>query len=270
MSLRAERCAFSRAPQKECPITLTNRIPYALQLYTVRDHLQINPASTLRKVKGAGYDCVEIADTVGLELPLFKKLIRDAGLKPVSAHLPYEKVVDDPEGAADYARLFEVDYLVVPAIDRGLTADRAGWVTCGKALGRAGAALRTAGIMLCYHNHAHDFEPVEKVYAIDLLIEGAAPEDLALELDTYWIQYAGLDPAAALEKYYGRCPLLHIKDMAGKSRAFAEIGRGVIHWREIFDKGAAAGVKWFIVEQDTCSGDSIESARISALYLREL
>jgi len=213
-------------------------------LYTVRNHLEINPASTLRKVKGAGYDYVEIADTVGLEQSLFKKLLMDAGLKPVSAHLPYGKVVDDPEGAADYARLFEVDYLVVPLIDRDLTPDRAGWVNCGKAL-------------------------VEDVYPVDLLIEGAAPEDLALELDTYWIKYAGLEPAAALEKYSGRCPLLHIKDMAGKSRAFAEIGRGVMHWPEIFEKGTSAGVKWFIVEQDTCSGDSIESARISALYLRE-
>jgi len=238
-------------------------------LYTVRNHLEINPASTLRKVKGAGYEYVEIADTVGLEPPLFKKLLMDAGLKPISAHLPYAKVVGDPEGAADYARLFEVDYLVVPIIDRDLTPDRPGWTNCGKALGRAGAALRTAGIRLCYHNHAHDFEPVEEVYPIDLLVDAAAPEDLAFELDTYWIKYAGLDPAATLEKYASRCPLLHIKDMAGKSRAFAEIGRGVMQWPKIFEKGASVGVQWFIVEQDTCSGDSIESARISALYLRE-
>ncbi|MCX5772223.1 MAG: sugar phosphate isomerase/epimerase [Candidatus Hydrogenedentes bacterium] len=235
----------------------------------MRNHLEINPASTLRKVRGAGYEYVELAGTVGLEPPLFKKLLSDAGLKPISAHLPYANVVGDPASAADYARLFEVDYLVVPIIDRDLTPDQAGWTNCGKALGRAGAALRTAGITLCYHNHGHDFERVEDVYPIDLLADAAAPENLVLELDTYWIKYAGLDPAATLEKYAGRCPLLHIKDMAGKARAFAEIGRGVIHWPDIFEKGAAAGVRWYIVEQDTCSGDSIESARISAIYLKE-
>jgi sugar phosphate isomerase/epimerase len=245
------------------------RIPYALQLYTVRDHLQINPASTLRKVKGAGYDYVELADTAGLEPVLFKKLLADAGLKPVSAHVPYANIVENTRKAADYARLFGIDYLIVPILDPAMTPDRAGWLACGKALGRASAELKAAGITLGYHNHAREFTPVDGVYPIDLLLEGAAPQTLALELDTYWIKYAGADPAAELEKRGANCPLLHIKDMAPQTRAFAEIGRGVLDWDQIFETGKGAGVKWFIVEQDTCPGDSIESARISALYLKE-
>jgi len=246
-----------------------SRVPYALQLYTVRNHLERNPASTLRKVRGAGYQYVELAGTAGLEPVLFKKLIQDAGLKIISVHLPYEKVVEDTKRALEYARLFGVNYLVVPIIESELTADREGWIECGRALGRAGADLRKSGVRLLYHNHAHEFTLLGDDYPIDLLAAEAAPEDLGLELDTYWIKYAGLEPVAMLEKYAGRCPLLHIKDMAARSRAFAEIGRGVLKWPEIFEKGAATGVEWYIVEQDTSAGDSIDSARVSALYLGE-
>lgn len=244
-------------------------IPYALQLYTVRNHLERNPASTLRKVRGAGYRHVELAGTAGLEPVLFKKLIQDAGLKIISAHVPYEQVVGDPKRSLEFARLFGVNFVVVPIIDSGLTPDRQGWIDCGRALASAGAALRKSGVRLLYHNHGHDFTLLGDDYPIDLLAGEAAPEDLGLELDTYWIKHAGLEPVATLERYAGRCPLLHIKDMAAKSRAFAEIGRGVLKWPEIFEKATAAGVEWFIVEQDTCAGDSIESARTSALYLGE-
>lgn len=57
--------------------------------------------------------------------------------------------------------------------------------------------------------------------------------------------------------------------MAAKTREFAEIGRGILGWRTIFEKAVAAGVEWFIVEQDVCAGDPVQSARISAVYLGE-
>ena len=93
----------------------------------------------------------------------------------------------------------------------------------------------------------------------------------ALELDSYWVQYGGADPVEKLNQYKGRCPLLHVKDMsADASRTFTEVGRGIMDWGAILPAAAKAGVHWFIVEQDTCPGDSLESARISADYMRSL
>jgi len=126
-----------------------------------------------------------------------------------------------------------------------------------------------AGLTLCYHNHAHEFQQFDGQYVLDIVFD-AAP-GLGAELDTYWIKYGGPDPAAYIGKYNGRVPLLHLKDMTGgDDRTFAEMGRGIIEWTPIIEAAVKAGVRWYIVEQDECAGDSLESARISAAFVREL
>ncbi len=77
-----------------------------------------------------------------------------------------------------------------------------------------------------------------------------------------------------------RVPLLHIKDLkpglipttdiSKGGEGFAEVGRGSIDWKRIFSAAPEAGVKHYFVEQDTCPGPPMESARISYKYLQNL
>ena len=55
-------------------------IPFALQLYTVRDHMSEDAAGTLKRVKEIGYDNVELAGTAGLSPAEFKAILDDVGL----------------------------------------------------------------------------------------------------------------------------------------------------------------------------------------------
>ena len=52
------------------------------------------------------------------------------------------------------------------------------------------------------------------------------------ELDTYWIQHGGGDPAAWIRKLKGRADIIHLKDMAmdGRTQLFAEVGEGNLNW----------------------------------------
>jgi len=146
--------------------------------------------------------------------------------------------------------------------------DKASWLKAAADLDRGGAVLHKAGIQLCYHNHAHELEKYDGVTALDLLYENTAPEHLAAEIDTCWIKYGKADIVEWITKCSGRCPLLHIKDMTPNTHpTFAEVGRGIIDWAPVFEAAKAAGAVWYIVEQDTCPGDSLESARISAEFM---
>ena len=89
------------------------------------------------------------------------------------------------------------------------------------------------------------------------------------------------DPVDYMKRYAGGIPLLHIKDMKpglkpttnvieGGDHDFIEVGRGTIDWKRIFAAAPQAGVKHYFVEQDTCDGPPIESARISYEYLKNL
>jgi sugar phosphate isomerase/epimerase len=241
-------------------------LPFALQLFTVRDHLKKNPGETLKKVKHAGYDYVELAGTVGLGDSEFKKLLEDAQLEAMCAHFGLEPLQNEIEGVIETCRLFNLEYAVCP---HAKAEDKAGWVNIAKALDAAGAKLRNAGIQLGYHNHAHEFETFDGEYAFDIIFNTASPENLVLEIDTFWVKYGKADPVAKLNQYSGRCPLVHVKDMApeGEDPVFADLGSGTMDWPPIFAAAKQAGAKWYIVEQDACKGDSLDSAKAGAQFM---
>ncbi|MCX5758149.1 MAG: sugar phosphate isomerase/epimerase [Candidatus Hydrogenedentes bacterium] len=247
---------------------MMGKLHYALQLYTVRDYLEKDVAAGLQKVREAGYGHVEVGGTHGLTEVEFKKQLDNARLRPISMHTGYDDVVGNTPKVIEMANIFGIKYVAIGGIDPKLTPDKAGWQACGQALDAAGARLRAAGIILNYHNHSHEFNRIGEEYPFDILMAAARPENLAAQIDTFWVRYAGLSPAGLIARYSGRCPLLHVKDMLDiKSRAFTEMGNGIIDWREVFDAAAAAGTKWFIVEQDVCAQDSIASAAISAQFM---
>lgn len=244
--------------------------PFALQLYTVRDHMAVNPGETLKQVKKIGYDAVELAGLAGLSPTEFKKRLNEAGLKAISAHVGYEEVASNPGAVIEMAATLGLKYVAVAKIDPALTPDRGGWIKCANVLDAGGAQMRKAGLKLCYHNHAHEFQWLEGQLPLDILFDHAAPENLAAQLDLFWIQYAGSNPVDILQRYSGRCPLVHVKEMLDmKSRAFAEMGEGILKWDLIFKAAEQAGVEWYIVEQDACARDSIDSARISAGFMAQ-
>lgn len=243
---------------------------YGVQLYTVRNLMEKDLPGTLDKVRHAGYEHVEVAGTYGLSNKAFRKRLDDAGLSAVSTHMSFEEVTGNVPGVIEAAHALGAKAVVVPGIDNALTPDGDGWRRCGEALNAAGAQLREAGIHLGYHNHAHEFAAINGKHPLDIMFDAIEPGNVFAELDTFWIRFAGLSPVDVINNYAGRCSILHVKDMAdAKSRAFAEVGRGILPWREILDAAMAGGTRWFIVEQDVCSQDPIKSITISAIFLHE-
>lgn len=242
-------------------------LPYALQLYTVRDHLAKDVAGTLAKVKEAGYDHVELAGFGDATPEAYRGMLDAAGLTAVSCHFGIDEACGSPDRVTDACAAFGLRYAVVPYAS---AEDEAGWLEIARRLDVCGAALRARGIRLCYHNHAHEFTRFSGRYAFDLLYAETKPEHLAAQIDSFWVRHGGEDPAAYIRKYAGRCPLLHVKDRApeGAKPIFAELGRGTMDWDPIFAAAKAAGVQWYIVEQDEASIDSLEAARISAAFMK--
>ena len=106
---------------------------------------------------------------------------------------------------------------------------------------------------------------------MDIIYEKTDPNYFQAQIDVYWVQYAGVDPAAYIRKYPGRCPMIHLKDMEkGPAKAFAEVGNGILDLKEIFAASEEVGVQWYIVEQDTCKRPTLESVKISIDNLRKM
>ena len=246
--------------------------PFALQLYSVRDYCEDDTETALQQVKAAGYDYVEIAGFCGLGVDLFKMMLDTAGLTPVSMHTGFELVVGDPETVVQQANLLGVGYVVVPWLGKEVCTTREQWIMAAESMNAAGEILREAGISLCYHNHNHEFESLGGQTIFDTIFANADADCLKLELDTCWSTVGGADTLGLLKKYAGRTPLVHIKDCkpveSGKPVVFTEVGRGMMDWDSVLPAAKAAGALWYIVEQDESEGDSMESAAISAAFMK--
>jgi sugar phosphate isomerase/epimerase len=254
-------------------------------LYTVREQMKAEPAGTLKAIAGLGYKYVES----GL-LPSLGRAAAAAGLKQTSAYAPTYLLTGNRAAWAGDGELLPESYTwdsaVAEAKGRGLEylvivylmkAERGGkdvYRDLARRLARAGDTCRKAGLGLAYHPHAFEYELVEGVRPIDILLDGTSKDQLGLELDTFWASIAGQDPLKMLQAHAGRVPLVHLKDKAKGTpvqydeakvpkEAFKEVGRGEIDYAAFLPAAAKAGVRYFYVEQDHCAGDPLDSLRVS-------
>lgn len=250
------------------------KYPFGLQLYTVRDHLDRDVRDALHAVREAGYEYVETAGFHGRSPDEFMGMLREAGLTPVSMHVPYETLMHQCDLVVRIAKKYAVSWVVVPWLGPAECPNRDAWRAAGAQLNELGAHFRREGLRLCYHNHSHEFAPLmDGSVPFELLFSAADSENLLIELDICWAALAGMDVCELLQRFTGRCPLVHVKDYTrsqddGMPR-LTEAGRGEMPWRTIFPVASQAGTQWYFVEQDESASDSLESARAGAGFMRE-
>ena len=251
---------------------MAERLPVALQMYTVRDDAARDFHGTIRTVARIGYEAVELAGLGGLSPREARVLLDDNGIRVAGMHAALDALEGNLDGVIEDARMLGSGFVTCPylAEDRRRSADA--YRQVGETLSAIGAKLQEAGLQLCYHNHAFEFDKFDGENGFDLLFAAADPKLVQIELDTYWVQKGGEDPAAYLRRYAGRVPLIHLKDMteAGEQGTFAEVGEGVMDFDAIFAAASVAGGRYYIVEQDVCQRPPLESARISLNNLREM
>jgi sugar phosphate isomerase/epimerase len=240
-----------------------------LQVYTVRQSLSADFVGTLQKVREIGYDAVELCGTGPYSGAQVKEICDDLGLRVAGMHIGLDALERDLAGCITLAHDLGMENLVCPYLPEERRKTRDDWLRTAQALDAMGRQCRKQGMRLSYHNHSFEFVRFDDRYALDLLFEYSSGQNLCSELDTYWVKHGGADPVAYIRKYAGRISILHCKDMAAdRDRSFTEVGSGVLDWNAIHRAAVEAGVEWYCVEQDVCPGDPMDSARISAQFMR--
>ncbi len=273
------------------------KLPVAVQLYSVRDEMAQDLEGTIRKMKELGYDGVEFAGLFDTEPAKIKAICEEVGITPISAHVPYYDMLADPEKVlSDYATI-GCKYVAVPYLTPECRPGTDGWQATVEGIRKIAEAANKLGIELLYHNHDFEFVKLGDDYALDVLYSTVPAELLKTEIDTCWVNVAGEDPAAYVEKYSGRAPVVHLKDFdrgSGKSGnlykligiddeeekeeeeesgfCFRPVGFGEQDFGAILSACEKAGSEWVVVEQDEPSkGETrLQSVEMSREYLRSL
>lgn len=246
-----------------------NKIPLALQLYTVRDETARDFTGTIRRVAEMGYDGVEFAGYGSLTAEELRSLLSEVGLHAYSSHVRLDLLEQQLDQEIAYCKQIGSPYLILPWLAPDMRNEEAIRILAPR-LNEFGKRCREQGITFGYHNHDFEFATQSNgKMLLDLLLSQTDPSLVSLELDIYWAAFAGVSPASVLEQYAGRIPIIHLKDMT-PDRHFAEVGDGTLNLAQLLPVAEKSGTQVFIVENDAPGIPSLDSARRSLINLRQM
>lgn len=247
-----------------------------LNLFSLRDLVQTQKgfAEVLQKVKQMGYSYIQISG-----VPLSSKIIAEesnnAGLPIYLTHSSIDKILNDTEGVMAENAVFGcknigLGYFLPETIcDENKCKD-----TISK-LNEVAIKMKKEGFTFFLHNHHNEFLKYGNQTVIDYILENA-PE-IHFIVDTYWVQYGGVNTVSFLDKLKGKAECIHLKDYKLRPQNnsawcephFAPVGSGTLDFKAIVQAAKKAGTKYFFVEQDDAVDypDPLDQVRQSIDYI---
>lgn len=258
--------------------------------------------NTLRLVKEAGYDGIELNSfmvnptpflvrmlTKAAGMPTGKggnldwsRLTKEANLKVVSLHKDLGSLQRDIKEAVAETRKFETSDIVITGMYRFDYRDKALVDGLCRQLNEVGRKLKEEGITLLYHNHNYEFQKVDgKQTAYDYIIENTDPEYVSFELDSYWPTEAGVCALELMKKLDSRMKLYHINDRGTKlEKAMmtpilksdsCELGYGNMNLEALCEQALAVNVEAVVLEshKNWVEKSPVKSLQLSSKFMNE-
>jgi len=254
-----------------------------IQLYTLRTEAAQDLEGTLKSVKEAGYDGVELAGLYGRSGEEMKALLDKYGLVPISAHIGLNDAEKDD--VLDEYKKIGIKYAVIPMTSKPTDESKDELMSRIK---NAIKRFKAYGFVPGYHNHTYEFEISFGGRLWHDIVMNEIPDAMA-ELDLCWLEVGGGDAVTCINKYRGRAEILHFKDYVGRGKyqkndgtqpavALADeldfdqraAGDGVLDMDGIIKAAKDCGTEWLIIELDNPAKDTtaLECATRSALNLK--
>jgi sugar phosphate isomerase/epimerase len=235
----------------------------AAQLYTVRSSTQTaaDLAATLEKIRAIGYTAVQLSALGPIPPSEVAAMLRDADLVACNTHVPYDRLQNDLDAVIAEHQLWDCRHVAVGSLPAAYRSQgEQGYRQFAREATGIGHKLYEAGLTFSYHNHAFEFQRFGDRTALEMLYAETDANHVQAEIDTYWVQFGGGDPAAWIRRMQGRMPVVHLKDMTiqENTQQMAEVGEGNLNWPAILDACREAGVEWYAVEQDICQTDPFD------------
>ncbi len=251
---------------------------FGVQLYSVRDVLPKDPKGIMTQLGQMGYRQFESYQgnqgfLWGMTPKEMKSFLNDINVKMVSTHFNYGAQANKPgelQKSFDMAAEAGLTYALCPYIGAQKSFDD--WKRIADGFNKAGEMAKKSGVQFGYHNHDYSFRALDGKIPQEYLLANTDPKNVMFELDLCWIDVAGQDTTAHLEKYGKRYELCHIKDykkVNGKP-VQNDLGKGNVDFTSVLKTAMKNGMKYFLVEQEEYPTSPMESMKLDADYMKKL
>ena len=241
------------------------------QFYTIREFCKTleDFDESCKKVKEIGYETVQLSGIGNFKAEEIKPVLDKYGLITICTHRPQKNYLEDIEGEIEFHKTLGCKVCGIGSMP-GFNAQIETINEFVKNYSEVCRILKEHDLIFAYHNHAFEFQKFDGKYAFDIITEGMAADNFKYILDTYWLAYAGINPAKFIKARKGNIACVHLKDLKiieGKP-SYGEVGLGNIEWDEVLDACCEADVEFALVEQDTCEGNPFDSLKLSYDFLK--
>jgi sugar phosphate isomerase/epimerase len=238
--------------------------PVGVQMYSGRKFPPIE--AQFETIARSGFTNIETFGPLYDDVEATKRMLDTHGLTAKSGHFSVAMAESESRKVVEIAKRLSIEVVVAPYLmpaERPATLE--GWKKMGTRLVAIGERFSTAGLRFAWHNHDFEFLPLPDG---SLPIEHVLGDRLLWEADLAWMIRGGADPRRWIERYRGRIPLVHVKDIApaGERKdedGWADVGTGTVPWAELWPLCVAAGAEIMVAEHDN-PNDFGRFARVSA------
>lgn len=240
----------------------------SVQLYTVRENADEDLGETLQRLADIGFTRVE--PYAFTQFPGLGQALKASGLTAPTAHQRFIGLGDDElETIFAQAAALGIGTVIDPKVDESKWLDADGIRSTAAALNAAAAIAAQHGLVVGYHNHAHEIASrIDGVTALEYFAT-YLDEGVVLEVDTYWVAVGGAYPLAVLKNLGDRVVAVHIKDGPGTAdtKDQVAVGKGSLPIAELI---AATPNALHVIELDDSRGDRFQAVEDSFAYLSAL
>lgn len=217
----------------------------SLQLYSVKDATAVDFEGSVARVAAMGYKGVELDGWGKIPAQQMKRILEENGLYAVGSHTQAHFFTENFKEVLEWHKAVGAKYIMIPGgVDFG---SREKVMDFCRLLNEASEIAAKYGIKVGYHNHAHEFEKIGDKYILDIIAENTN-KNVVMQIDVYWVQYAGLDPYKYVESLAERAELIHLKQI-GADNENVPLAEGDIDMKRMIE--ASKFARHFIIEQET-------------------
>lgn len=253
--------------------------PIGLQLYSLRAYLPKDLPGTLAKVRAMGFREVEGAGLWGKSVPELRQALDAAGLKCQSAHMGYERLRDDVNGALSEARAIGSTWVVCPWIPHEQAVTREQILRAADLFTRVARTAAQQGLRFAYHLHGYEFIPSEEGTLFDTLARNTDQKLVEFQVDVFHTFHGGGDPVKVITQHASRVTSLHLKDLkkgtpivagtgTGTPDLDVPVGTGALDMPAVLRAAMKASTRFYYLEDE--SADPLGHLPKSVAYLESI
>ena len=251
-----------------------------LNLFSIKNLLdsEENFLETAYKLKEMGYAYAQFSG-MPFDADMIARVSAEAELPIVLTHVPMDRIINDTDALMEEHARFGCKNIGLGMMPIATIVDKDEVRKTIEDLNRAGERMEKNGFKFFYHHHQFEFYRHDGETVFDYILKNAPY--INFTLDSYWLQYGGVDICDTVDRLKGRIACVHIKDymidvktVDEKLRLeprFAPVGDGTIDFKAFVEHARAAGAKYFLVEQDNASKlpDTLGQVERSIRYITE-